>query len=257
MPDILVRPLIFSALAALFFTPLERVLPREHAHHRADFVGDLAFATAGQVVAHTVLAVVLGAVLSWLPLAPPLFASVAPTSLRKLLDVATGLLLFELTGYAYHRLAHRLSWLRRLHAVHHSSESLDWLAGFRQHPLEIVIVTLLQNAPLVLLGIPLAAHTGVLLWLKLHTLFVHANLDIPAGWWSRWLATPRFHHRHHAREGREANFATLLPVLDMIFGTYAGDRSAAFGLKSPTSSSFLALLALPFRKRRASRLEQT
>ena len=53
-----------------------------------------------------------------------------------------GLMLFELCGYAYHRLAHRVPALWRLHAVHHSAPTLDWLASFRQHPLEIGLVTL-------------------------------------------------------------------------------------------------------------------
>ena len=93
--------------------------------------------------------------------------------------MVVGLALFELAGYGYHRLAHRVPALWRLHEIHHSSETMDWLASFRQHPLEILLMTLAQNAPLVLLGIPLGAHATVLVLLKLATVFVHANIRVP------------------------------------------------------------------------------
>jgi len=36
------------------------------------------------------------------------------------------------------------------------------------------------------------------------------------------LASPRFHRWHHtsAKEGRDKNFAGLLPLWDILFGTY-------------------------------------
>ena len=67
-------------------------------------------------------------------------------------------------------------------------------ASFRQHPLEIMLVTLAQNAPLVLLGLPLGSHALVLLLLRLNTVFVHADLELPRGramqWLSEVVATP-------------------------------------------------------------------
>ena len=69
----------------------------------------------------------------------PLLAGVGDRRARFVADIAVGLLLFELGGYAYHRLAHAVPALWRLHEIHHSSETMDWLASFRQHPLEIVL----------------------------------------------------------------------------------------------------------------------
>ena len=106
-------------------------------------------------------------------------------------ETAVGLLLFELAGYAYHRLAHAVPALWRLHELHHSSETMDWLASFRQHPLEILLMTLAQNAPLVLLGVPLGAHATVLVGLKLATVFVHSNVRVPLGPLRFIVATPR------------------------------------------------------------------
>jgi sterol desaturase/sphingolipid hydroxylase (fatty acid hydroxylase superfamily) len=140
---------------------------------------------------------------------------------RVALELATGLLLLELGGYAYHRLAHALPCLWRLHALHHSAAQLDWLASFRQHPLELVLLTVVQNAPLVLLDVPLATHASVLLLLKLHTVFVHANIALPDAAWTRVIAAPRFHHRHHQRAGVARNYASLFPFIDRLFGTYS------------------------------------
>ena len=65
-------------------------------------------------------------------------AAIGDRRARFVAEIAVGLLLFELGGYAYHRLAHAVPALWRLHEIHHSSETMDWLASFRQHPIEII-----------------------------------------------------------------------------------------------------------------------
>ena len=45
-----------------------------------------------------------------------------------LLGLAGVILVSDLLNYLAHRLLHRVRWLWRLHAVHHSSERVDWLA---------------------------------------------------------------------------------------------------------------------------------
>ncbi len=251
MHDAVLDVVVFTLLAGLVLAPLERVL-HERDGVRRSFATDLAFATFGQLLVRCVLFVVLGVVLAWLvALAPESspgsrIASLHP-SVAGVVDVVVGLVVFELMGYAYHRLAHVVPALSRLHDVHHSSESLDWLASFRQHPLEIALVTLAQNAPLVLLGIPLGSHALVVILLRLHTVFVHSNVRVPNGPWTRWIATPRFHHRHHDRDRPAANFATLSPLLDRLFGTYDGARAGALGSPTTLPTSFLGLLLHPFR----------
>jgi sterol desaturase/sphingolipid hydroxylase (fatty acid hydroxylase superfamily) len=132
---------------------------------------------------------------------------------------------------------------------------MDWLASFRQHPAEVLLMTLAQNAPLVLLHVPLSAHATVLALLKINTVFVHANLRVPAGPWSLLLATPRFHHRHHQRGGPVKNYASLFPFIDRLFGTHSRETATAFGVPRPLPRPsrhslylFWGLLALPFRR---------
>jgi len=249
--DVLTRPLLFVALAALTFLPLEHIAAA-HARRRCRFATDLAFATISQVLVQVGLVFATGVVLARLDALAvdrPLLVDIGDRRARFVAEVAVGLLLFELGGYLYHRLAHAVPALWRLHEIHHSSETMDWLASFRQHPLEIVLVTLAQNAPLVLLGVPLGAHATVLVGLKLATVFVHSNIRVPIGPLRFVVATPRFHHRHHQRDGGAANFASFLPFIDLLFGSHSDATSDRFGVARKLPDSFVGLLVAPLRRR--------
>ncbi len=244
MRDAALDACLFALLVGLLFAPLEHVFG-ERRERRRSYVTDLAFATLGQLLTRGVLIAGLGALLAAL-------ASLSPRPLAhagSFVHVTIGLVVFETMGYLHHRLAHAVPFLSRLHDVHHASTEMDWLASFRQHPLEIALLTLAQNAPLVLLGVPLGAHAAVVLLLRVHTVFVHSNVRVPEGPWSLVLATPRFHHRHHDRDRPAANFATLSPLLDRLFGTYDGARATVIGSATPMPRSFFGLLAHPFRRR--------
>jgi sterol desaturase/sphingolipid hydroxylase (fatty acid hydroxylase superfamily) len=248
--DLLTRPLLFVLLAALAFLPLEHIAAA-HPRRRRRFATDLAFATGGQVLVRVGLVFAAGLVLARLDsvgLDRPLLADIGDPRARLAAEIAVGLLLFELGGYAYHRLAHAVPALWRLHEIHHSSETMDWLASFRQHPIEIVLLTLAQNAPLVLLGIPLGAHAAVLVGLKVATVFVHSNVRVPIGPLRFVVATPRFHHRHHQRDGAPANFASFLPLLDRLFGSYSDETADSFGVDRKLPDGFVGLLLAPFRR---------
>jgi sterol desaturase/sphingolipid hydroxylase (fatty acid hydroxylase superfamily) len=209
--------LAFAVLAGMVFVPLEVLFPEVERAPRFSVV-DALYATIGAVTAHVGLALALGFLLA-------MADGVAPVpDLPTLIAFPLGFLLFELAGYAYHRAAHRVPVLWALHRVHHSSATLDWWSTFRQHPLEIVLMALAQNLPLVLLGVPLHAHAAVVLCLRLHAVLVHANVRIPAAL-DGWVVTPAFHRRHHG-DGPVANLAHVLPWIDAFFGTSApGVRS--------------------------------
>jgi sterol desaturase/sphingolipid hydroxylase (fatty acid hydroxylase superfamily) len=58
---------------------------------------------------------------------------------------------------------------------------------------------------------------------RVWTLWIHADLAWPASWLDRMIATPSFHRVHHETR---ANFASTLPLLDLVFGSYRGSRTA-------------------------------
>jgi sterol desaturase/sphingolipid hydroxylase (fatty acid hydroxylase superfamily) len=244
----IIEPLAYLLLIGLVFAPLERLFPAHEQRHR--FKMDVAFGTLGAILVAFTVPLVAGRSLGALwhyslvdvgPLASAGWAT-------HMAMVVLGVFLFELVGYLYHRAAHTNAFLWRLHRIHHSAEEMDWLASFRQHPLEIVLMTVLQNAPLVLLGLSLGDHALVLLFIKANTVFVHSNLEIPTGPWSRVFAMPHFHHTHHQYGDATmpvANYAAMFPWIDRLFGTYSEARTSEFGLaeKTPTSFSRALLLA--------------
>lgn len=235
--------LTFSGLACLFFLPLEHFVGRG----RRFLTVDMHFASTGKVLTVLLLAATVGSTLSFLPTLVSLPELAHSVGLEpSLITILVGLVIFDAAGYAYHRLAHRVPALWRLHRVHHSSEEMSFSAGFREHPLEVALLTFVQNAPLVLLGLPLASHLLLVLLLRLHTLFVHSTLTQTS---LSLFALPAFHHRHHARELEPANFATLFPWIDRICGTYAAPvGDVRVGIDEEAPKTFWGLLLLRLRE---------
>lgn len=79
--------------------------------------------------------------------------------------------------------------------------------------------------------------------------FIHANVRWRLGPLERLIATPAFHHWHHARSAlRDCNYASMLPVMDMIFGTYhnpRNERPPAYGIDGMLPPSLAAQLVYP------------
>ena len=123
--------------------------------------------------------------------------------------------------YWFHRLYHGAT-MWKYHAVHHSSEELDWISAARFHPVNILFGTVLVDVALLLAGIS----PNVMLWVgpftTAHSAFVHANLNWTLGPFKYVLASPVFHRWHHtaADRGGSMNFAGTFPVLDLMFGTF-------------------------------------
>jgi len=163
------------------------------------------------------------------------------------------LLVADLSQYTVHRLFHSVPWLWRFHEIHHSSRTMDWLAGSRLHLVDIVVTRGLSFVPLYVLGFAQPPVFAYVLFVSFQAVLIHANV----GWRFgplRWvLATPQYHHWHHAVEPVDVNFAVHLPVIDAIFGTLhlPGDRwPAAYGLAGrPVPDGYWAQLLFPFRHR--------
>jgi lathosterol oxidase len=206
---------------ALVFVPLERLFARlaEQPVLRRGWRTDLAyFFVSHLLVQVTVLLTMAPATLLFGRLVHGGFqAAVASQPLA--LQFLQALLLADLFQYGIHRAFHRVPWLWRFHAVHHSSERMDWLAGSRLHLFDVVVTRAVSFAPLYLMGFAEPALLAYLFFVSFHAVFIHANVRFRFDA-LRWLVvTPRFHHWHHAAEVVDVNFAVHLPWLDRIFGT--------------------------------------
>ncbi|MCH8933191.1 MAG: sterol desaturase family protein [Nitrospinae bacterium] len=128
--------------------------------------------------------------------------------------------LVDLAGYWRHRLMHsRFLW--PFHAIHHSPKELDWLSNERFHPVNTYISYLLSLTVLILFFEDPFIFALCMPLRKAYGMFIHANVNISYGPFDFVLASPLFHHWHHAAsEMADKNYCTFFSFLDWMFGTY-------------------------------------
>ncbi len=171
------------------------------------------------------------------------------------------LVLTDFVQYWIHRAFHTLPVLWRFHAIHHSAEAMDWLAGSRLHLVDVAVTRGLTYVPVYILGFSQASLFAYVAFVSIQATFIHANLRFAFGP-LRWIvATPQFHHWHHGaeRDAVDKNFAVHLPVLDLVFGTFYLPKNrwpASYGLTDGERipSGYLRQFAHPFRSDRQDRL---
>lgn len=247
--------LLILAAAALIFVPMERLFPlhRGQSWRRRDLATDvLHFFLSGFLIRTAAFGLTL--VLSAAAL------SVVPAGMREAvraqpawLQFAELLILADLGFYVAHRIVHSVPWLWRFHAVHHSSEQLDWLATYRVHPVDQVFNSMLIALPGLILGFapgPLVAYALVYRW---HAIWLHSNARLPIGPLGWLIATPHYHHWHHADEPQayDRNFGGQLTLWDRLFGTYFEESRLPhrYGVGGAVPDGYVAQLAAPFRLR--------
>lgn len=166
-------------------------------------------------------------------------------------QLALGIVIADFCGYWQHRLFHA-SRFWRFHAVHHSSSTLDWLAASRIHPVNDLVAKLVLTLPLLALGFDAKVFAGVAPLLTLHAIFLHADVPWSFGKLGYVISSPRFHRWHHTSEaeGLDKNFAGLLPLWDLVFGTFHLPDHAPerFGIREDLPEGVWGQLLWPFRR---------
>jgi lathosterol oxidase len=238
---------------ALVFVPLERAfaLVRGQRILRTGWRTDLAHFFASHLLVQVLALLTLApAQLLFAPLVSPrLQAAIAAQPIA--VQVLQAIALADLFQYAIHRAFHAWPWLWRFHAIHHSSAAMDWLAGSRLHLVDVVVTRAWSFVPLFLAGFAPPALVAYLVFVSFQAVFLHANLRLRCGP-LRWvLATPEFHHWHHALEPVDKNFAVHLPCIDRIFGTawLPGGFPGRYGLAGdPVPDGWRRQLLWPFSR---------
>ena len=246
-------------LLALIFLPLERLLAVRPKKFFGKGLGrDLAYYFVNGLVPSLLLAVPLALVgVAAHALVPYSFQAMVggwPLWVR----VVLGFFIGEIGFYWGHRWAHQIPFLWRFHSIHHSAEDIYFLVSARAHPVDNAFIRLCGLIPAYVLGVasPLTP-TGslvpvmIVLVATLWGFFIHSNLRLRLGPFEWLLATPGFHHWHHTLgERRDANFASMLPCVDKLFGTLYLPRDrwpVAYGIDEKLPASLWGQLIYPFR----------
>lgn len=136
-------------------------------------------------------------------------------------QIAVLLIVRDLLIYARHRVFHgRRLW--KFHAIHHSSEQVNWLSTVRFHPIEAMIEVGLNLSLFALLGPSTDAVIFCSLLIGFYDFFIHADLPLTFGPLRFILVSPVYHRWHHStdREARGKNFAAMFSCIDLLLGTY-------------------------------------
>ncbi len=210
-------------LMALIYVPLERLWPQypEQGTFRKEWTLDVVYFMSThlpiQVLSFLVL---LPATQATKYLGVPVLQQFI-ARMAWLLQFCLAVVVADVAEYFIHLALHRVPFLWRFHAIHHSSKALDWIAGSRSHFVDDTLVRGFILVPL-MLGFSQSIILAYLIFVTLHATWTHCNFGPNVKWLEKFLVMPRYHHWHHTsqKEGIDKNFAIHFPWIDKLFGTY-------------------------------------
>jgi sterol desaturase/sphingolipid hydroxylase (fatty acid hydroxylase superfamily) len=170
------------------------------------------------------------------------FQGIIPPTLEQLIPPLLGwpfitfllyLVVIDLGEYWRHRLQHRLAWWWALHSLHHDQRQMTLWADDRNHVFDDVLTAVWRGTIALLIGVAPAEFPLVMIAFRLVENLSHTNVQLRFGWLgTALLVGPQYHRLHHAIEHARVpfdrtmgcNFAVILPVWDIVFGTWRRDR---------------------------------
>ena len=155
-----------------------------------------------------------------------------------LVELSVAVLCLDLMAqYTVHYLLHRVTWMWKLHMVHHSDTRVDATTGTRHHPGDYLLREVFALTTAVVIGIPVAFYVFYRILTIFFAYFTHANFSLPQGLdraLSWVLITPNMHkfHHHFERPWTDTNFGNIFSFWDRLFGTlvYDDPRKVRYGL---------------------------
>ena len=92
------------------------------------------------------------------------------------LQVVGAILVADFTQYWIHRAFHQFPVLWPFHAVHHSAEVMDWLAGSRLHLVDAIATRALTYVPIYVMGFSQSAIVVYVVTVVMQATLIHANV---------------------------------------------------------------------------------
>jgi sterol desaturase/sphingolipid hydroxylase (fatty acid hydroxylase superfamily) len=232
------------ALAYLLFRPLELLRPAERWNDRRAVRTDVVYTLIHRVgIVPAILFVVLAPIgvmidsylrfQGYIP--PEIEQLVTPLFDHPFATFLVYMVVLDFAEYWRHRLQHRLPWWWALHSLHHDQRQMTLWSDDRNHILDDVLAMAWSGTIAMLIDVPPGEYPLVLIGFRLVESLAHTNVRLGfRGFGSALLVGPQYHRVHHSIEHAEppfdrtrgCNFAVILPVWDVIFGTWR--RSVEF-----------------------------
>lgn len=211
--------LIITVIAAFLIIVLERLFPYNRQKFlRKGIFNDLVFYTGVQ---NYILGLVIFGFLHFIDNWTHFSKAGLISHWNIYVQVAFFVVTHDFYIYWFHRWQHHNVYLWRIHEAHHTNEDIDWLAGSRSHPLEILINQTIEYAPIILLGAApeVALYKGMIsaVW----GMYIHSNINVRVRFLQYFINGPQMHRWHHSANPEEGNhnFSTKLAIWDWLFGT--------------------------------------
>ena len=234
---------------AVLFIPMERVFPAksDQGIFRRHWFLDLTFFLGQYFIWGGLVLIAMFHLSDWVHGLVDSQISEAIQSQPFWLQAMEVLILSDFLIYWGHRLQHRVDFLWRFHKVHHSAEHLDWLAAFREHPLDSIYTIGIINLPAFFFGFDLNAIAAIVAFRGLWAIYIHSNVRLNIGPLKMLIGSPDLHHWHHDLERDRGNYANISPLMDLIFGTYTcpDHEPEAFGIKDKLPQNYWSQMVRP------------
>ncbi|WP_444998350.1 sterol desaturase family protein [Aliikangiella sp. IMCC44359] len=248
--------LLLTLIASVvIFTFLEKIFPkyREQAILRPEWKLDLFYFCVNHLLVAVLLFISNYFVVSVFGWAVSKTVQSYIQSLPVIVQVLILIIFADFVLYWSHRLFHEVPRLWRFHAVHHSVEHMDWLAGSRNHIVQTIVDRSVAMVPLYLLGASKEAFDIYVTFAALQAVLVHSNIGVPFGPLKYLVATPQYHHWHHSSDqpAIDTNYAVHTPLFDWVFKTYhmpVKHWPAEYGTTKRLPRSFIEQFLFPFKK---------
>ena len=247
--QLLLAPGISLLFLCLVFIPLEKAFPAKAGQKifRKAWILDFCYFLGQYLLWSGLVLGVLQYFNAWLSVIVPSSIRLPLQSQPIWLQAIEVIFFSDLIIYWGHRLQHKVDFLWRFHKIHHSAETLDWLAAHREHPLDSIYTIGLINLPAFLIGFNLEALTLVVAFRGIWAIYIHSNVRLPIGKLKMLIGSPELHHWHHDKERDRGNYANISPLMDILFGTYTcpPKEPEEFGLKEEMPQNYAGQLLQP------------
>jgi len=157
--------------------------------------------------------------------------------------------LLDLLLYGWHRISHSFDSLWMFHKVHHNDPYLNVSTAFRLHSVELMIITVLKSAYVVLLGVDKTMVVTNEILLTLFVMFHHSNISFRGEKrLGQVFITPYLHRTHHSTERNEhdTNYGAVFSIWDRLFCTFAEREPLEIGIKNSSPQTVFGLVKFGF-----------